>query len=119
MRTILYKVRDILCYESNFFTDVERCILIDMINKSLDRNPMYWRTPFIYTKGDYHKMGFRDDLFDKLISKLIEFDLVTRSSLPYMSAWVYTYLFHVRRLLEVCEKNKSVFSQKKPLTFQN
>lgn len=100
------KLIDMLSYESDFFTDVERVILIDMLKRSRDRDKRYYNTPFIYTTTRVSQLGFDwNDLY-RLRTKLELIDIMSyeKKQTPGYDYAVTFYTIDEKKLYEFVSK---------------
>ncbi len=100
------KLIDILSYESDFFTDVERVILMDMLKRSRERDKRYHNTPFIYTTTRVSQLGFDwNDLY-RLRTKLELIDIMSyeKKQTPGYEFAVTFYTIDERKLYEFVSK---------------
>ena len=93
---VYQKLLDALAQDSTLFTDVERCILIDMLKTSRNRNPRYYDTPFIYTTARVKKIGFEYNDFyilrDYLVNhKILSFEQKTAPGNNEYNKWPLSY----------------------------
>lgn len=103
------KLIDLLSYESDFFSDVERVILMDMLKRSRERDKRFYGTPFIYTSTMVSRLGFDYNILSELRYKLYLMGIITyeKKTTPGYQYAVTFYLIDEKKLFDFLSSRMS------------